>query len=199
MPCWRRLLEWMKAGVWQSIHEAMLRRLREYDQIAWDRACIDAASVPSPRGGEHTSRNPTDRGKLGCKHHILVDQRGVPLVAQISGAHLHDSRLLIPIVEAIPAIKGLSGRTRKRPENCTRTELMRHERTAPGCVGEASPHASRGTASNRVNGLAAGVGWLNEPLAGCIDFAGCESATSAAQTFIKPFFRSPARSFVGGT
>jgi transposase len=64
MTRWRRLHEWTQAGVWQSVHEAILRRLREYDQIAWDRACIDAASVPSPRGGEHTGRNPTDRGKL---------------------------------------------------------------------------------------------------------------------------------------
>jgi transposase len=64
---------------------------------------------------QHTGRKPTDRGKLGCKHHILVDQRGLPLVAQISGAQVHDSQLLIPVVEAIPAIKGLSGRARKRP------------------------------------------------------------------------------------
>ena len=34
MTCWRRLHEWTQAGVWQSIHEAVLRRLREYDQIA---------------------------------------------------------------------------------------------------------------------------------------------------------------------
>jgi transposase len=95
--------------------ETLLCRLREYDQVEWDRVCIDAASVPSPRGGEHTGPNPTDRGKLGCKHHILVDQRGLPLIAQISGAQVHDSRLLIPIVEAIPAVKGLSGRARKRP------------------------------------------------------------------------------------
>ncbi len=115
MTCWRRLHEWTQAGVWQSIHEAILRRLREYDQIAWHRACIDVASVPSPRGGEHTGPNPTNRGKLGCKHHILVAQRGLPLVAQISGAQVHDSRLLVPIVEAIPAVKGLSGRARKRP------------------------------------------------------------------------------------
>jgi transposase len=115
MTCWRRLHEWMQIGVWQSLHEAILRRLREYDQIAWERVCIDAASLPSPRGGEHTGRNPTNRGKLDGKHHILVDQRGLPLVAQISGAQVHDSRLLIPIVEAIPAIKGLSGRARKRP------------------------------------------------------------------------------------
>jgi len=49
-----RLHEWMKAEVWQIIDKAILHRLREYDQIASDRACIDAASAPSPQGGEHT-------------------------------------------------------------------------------------------------------------------------------------------------
>jgi transposase len=44
MTCWRRLHEWMLAGVWQRIHEAILRRLREHDQIMWDRACVDAAT-----------------------------------------------------------------------------------------------------------------------------------------------------------
>jgi transposase len=87
MTCWRRLHEWMQAGVWQSVHEAVLRRLREHDQILWDRASIDAASVPAPVGGEHTGRNPTDRGKLGCKHHVVVDQRGLPL----AGLHLRGS------------------------------------------------------------------------------------------------------------
>ena len=115
MTCWRRLHEWVQAGVWQRVHEAVLRRLREHDQIMWDRASIDAASVPAPAGGAHTGRNPTDRGKLGCKHHLLVDQRGLPLVAQISGAQVHDSRLLIPLVQSIPAVKGLPGRARKRP------------------------------------------------------------------------------------
>jgi transposase len=112
---WRRLHEWMRAGVWQSIHQALLRRLREYDQVEWERASIDAASVPSPMGGEHTGPNPTDRGKLGRKHHLLVGQRGLPLVAQISGAQVHDSRLLIPMITAIPAMAGLPGRARKRP------------------------------------------------------------------------------------
>jgi len=115
MTCWRRLHEWMQAGVWQRVYEAVLHRLREHDQIMGDRVSADAASVPSPAGGEHTGRNPTDRGKLGCKHHLLVDQRGLPLVVQISGAQVHDSRLLIPLGESIPAVKGLSVRARKRP------------------------------------------------------------------------------------
>ena len=110
MTCWRRLHEWTQAGIWQSTHEAVLRRLREHDEIILDRASIVAASVPALAGGEHTGRNPTDRGKLGCKHHLLVDQRGLLLVAQVTGAQVHDSRLLIPLVESIPAVKGLSGR-----------------------------------------------------------------------------------------
>jgi hypothetical protein len=37
---------------------------------------------------------PTKR--RGCKHHLLVDQRGLPLVAQIAGAQVRDSRLFTP-------------------------------------------------------------------------------------------------------
>ena len=115
MTCWRRLYEWMRAGVWQRIHGAILQRLREYDQIMWERACVDAASVRAPAGGEHTGRNPTDRSKLGCKHHLLVDERGLLLVVCISGAQVRDSRFLIPWVESIPAVKGVVGRPCKRP------------------------------------------------------------------------------------
>lgn len=105
----------MRADVWQRIHEAILRRLREHDQIMWDRTCIDAASVPAPAGGAATGRNPTDRGKLGSKHHLLLDERGLPLAARISSAQVCDSRFLIPLVEPIPAVKALAGRARKRP------------------------------------------------------------------------------------
>ena len=105
----------MLAGVWQRTHENILRRLREYDQIMWDRVSVDAASVPALANGERTSWNPTDRGKLGCKHHLLVDEHGLPKVARISGAQVHDSRFLIPLIESVPAVKGLAGRARKHP------------------------------------------------------------------------------------
>lgn len=67
----------------------MLQRLREYDQIQWDRASVDSGSVSSPLGGEHIGPNPTDRSKLGCKHYLLIDQQGLPLVAKISGVQVH--------------------------------------------------------------------------------------------------------------
>ena len=49
---WRRLRNWNEAGVWRRLHEALLARLHAADQINWERACIDSASVPAP-GGAH--------------------------------------------------------------------------------------------------------------------------------------------------
>lgn len=69
MTCWRRLRDWNAAGVWEKLHHTMLVRLREHDQIDWSRASIDGSSVPSPRGGQETGPNPTDRGKLGQAAH----------------------------------------------------------------------------------------------------------------------------------
>lgn len=59
MTCWRRLRDWSAAGVWEQLHQAMLTRLREHDQIDWSRASLDGSSVPSPRGGR--KRAPTPR------------------------------------------------------------------------------------------------------------------------------------------
>lgn len=53
--------------------------------------------------------------KLGCEHHLLVVERGLTLVAWISGAQLPDSRFLMRLVDSIPAVNGLAGRARKRP------------------------------------------------------------------------------------
>jgi len=50
MTCWRRLRQWQREGVWERLHQALLYRLRQYDQIDWSRASIDGASVASPRG-----------------------------------------------------------------------------------------------------------------------------------------------------
>lgn len=36
--------------------------------------------------------NPTDRGKLGTKRHILTDQKGIPLSVIITSANAHDMK-----------------------------------------------------------------------------------------------------------
>ena len=50
MTCWRRLRDWQAQGVWQKVHHPLLNALGDADQIGWQRAAIDSASVPAPRG-----------------------------------------------------------------------------------------------------------------------------------------------------
>jgi transposase len=69
----------------------------------------------SQKGGECTGPNPTDRGKPGTKRHVLVDASGVPLALLLSAANVHDSRLLEPLLDAVPPIRQCAGRPRKRP------------------------------------------------------------------------------------
>ncbi|SFT85396.1 Transposase DDE domain-containing protein [Geodermatophilus amargosae] len=49
-------------------------------------------------------------------YHLLVDAHGLPLNVLISGANRHDSMLVEPILDSMPAIKrGGRGQTRRRP------------------------------------------------------------------------------------
>jgi transposase len=52
MTCWRRLKEWQEAGVWERLHRVLLDRLGEADQIDWERASLDSASIPAKRGAQ---------------------------------------------------------------------------------------------------------------------------------------------------
>ena len=70
----------------------------------------------SKRGGQETGPNPTDRGKPGSKHHLIVDGQGIPLAVGLSAANVHDSNFFIPLIEAVPRIARPRGAPRSRPE-----------------------------------------------------------------------------------
>ena len=94
MTCWRRLRDWQAEGVWERLHHELLNRLHDAGRIDWSRAALDSASIPAKHGGDHTDSNPTDRGKLGTKRHLVVDRNGIPLAMLLSAANVHDSRFL---------------------------------------------------------------------------------------------------------
>jgi transposase len=50
VTCWRRLREWQQAGVWDKLHQELLRRLRGANRIDFDRVCIDASAIPAKKG-----------------------------------------------------------------------------------------------------------------------------------------------------
>jgi transposase len=116
--CWRRLRDWQAAGVWRRLHGTLLNWLGDEAGIDWSRASLDSLSVRAKRGGEQTGSNPVDRGKRGSKYHLVVDRNGVPLAVRLSGANVHDSKLLEPLIDAIPPVvgpRGRPGRPRFRP------------------------------------------------------------------------------------
>lgn len=56
-----------------------------------------------------------DRGKYGSKIHLITERSGLPISVGISGANLHDSQALIPLVKGIPPIRSRRGRRRRKP------------------------------------------------------------------------------------
>src|ERR671916_155297 len=52
MTCWRRLRDWQRAGVWHRLHQGLLDRLGERDQLDWSRASVDSALVRAKGGAK---------------------------------------------------------------------------------------------------------------------------------------------------
>jgi transposase len=94
-----------------------LAELNEADRIDWDRALIDSSFVRARGGGGRTGPSPVDRRKKGSKHQIITDAGGIPLVAETTAANVPDVNPMIPLVDAIPPVRGRPGRPRRRPRS----------------------------------------------------------------------------------
>ncbi|WP_246113975.1 transposase [Streptomyces montanus] len=68
-----------------------------------------------PKGGSLTGPNPVDRGTKGSKLHVLSDAQGIPLAVAVSGANMHDSLALKPLIRGIPAVRSRRGPRPRRP------------------------------------------------------------------------------------
>ncbi|GFN10006.1 hypothetical protein Smic_85620 [Streptomyces microflavus] len=68
-----------------------------------------------PSKGAHTGPSPVDRARPGSKHHLIVDRNGTPLAVSLTSGNRHDVTQLMPLLDAMPRIRGLRGRPRHRP------------------------------------------------------------------------------------
>ncbi|MGW4037759.1 IS5 family transposase [Streptomyces sp. NPDC004778] len=116
MTCWRRLAEWTEAGVWPRLHEVLLAKLRSVNALDFSRAAVDGFSHPGAKGGSKTGRSPVDRGRTGSKHHLITDATGIPLAVTLTGGNRNDVTQLIPLLQAVPSVRGKRGRPRRRPD-----------------------------------------------------------------------------------
>lgn len=115
VTCWRRLTEWHKAGVWKKLFQNILAELRSQGKLNLKKTMVDCSYVRALEGGAKTGPNPTDRGKPGSKHHIIIDSHGIPIAIDITAANRHEITELIKLVESIPPIRGKRGRPQRRP------------------------------------------------------------------------------------
>jgi transposase len=116
MTCWRRLRDWQAAGVWGDLHQELLRRLDGAGKIDWSRAAVDSSFARAYGGAADSGPNPTDRGRPGVKHHVLVDATGIPLAIDVTPANVPEVKRLVPLVDAAGPLEEDTGEPGGRPD-----------------------------------------------------------------------------------
>ncbi|MER6691912.1 IS5 family transposase [Streptomyces minutiscleroticus] len=147
MTCWRRLRDWNEAGVWQRLHESLLAELHAAGALDWSRAVIDGSHVRAMKGGPKTGPSPVDRARPGSKHHLITEAHGIPLAVSLTGGNRNDVTQLMPLLQAVPAVRGRRGRPRRRPETLYADRGYDHDkyRKQVRAVGVTPVIARRGT------------------------------------------------------
>lgn len=67
--------------------------------------------------GSQTGPSPVDRGRAGSKHHLITDGHGTPLAVLLTGGNRNDVTQLLPLLDAIPPVRGRVGRPRRKPDS----------------------------------------------------------------------------------
>jgi transposase len=197
MTCWRRLRDWNEAGVWQQLHELLLAELRAGDVLDLSRASVDGSHLRALKGGDATGRSPVDRGKTGSKHHVIVDAHGIPLAATVTGGNRNDVTQLLPLIHAVPPIRGKRGRPRRRPGVLYADGATTTTSTAARSASWASARSSPAAAPSTAAAWARTAGSWKQPSPSCTGSADCASAGRSAPTSTKPSSPSAARSSAG--
>jgi transposase len=116
MTCWRRLRAWQQAGVWFQLHQVLLEQLDDAGKIDWSRAAVDSSFARAFGGVEGSGPNPTDRGRPGVKHHVLVDGNGIPLAIDVTPANAPEITDLLPLVDSAGPLEEGTAEPTHRPE-----------------------------------------------------------------------------------
>lgn len=97
----RHFQKWCEFGIIDRIMASIIEQCDELGGVNWEWQSADGALRKARMGGDLIGPNPTDRGKKGTKHSILVESDGGPLSIAIAGANVHDTKLLAATLDAI--------------------------------------------------------------------------------------------------
>ncbi len=88
----QRYQYWVKEGVFKQLWQLGLLQAAMMGCLDLEWQSIDGCICKSPLGGIDSGANPTDRGKLGTKRHLLTEGGGVPIAITLTGANVHDKK-----------------------------------------------------------------------------------------------------------
>jgi transposase len=115
MTCWRRLRDWQAGWGMGSAPRTAARRAPcrwAAGPGAGNRRLLARTGA---QRGQATGPSPVDRGRAGSKHHVLTDASGIPLAVILASGSRNDVTQLIPLLDAVPPIRGRVGRPRRKP------------------------------------------------------------------------------------
>ncbi|MEV6175179.1 IS5 family transposase [Streptomyces sp. NPDC051954] len=116
MTCWRRLAEWTRAGVWPRAARGSARQGARCERPGLLSCGGRRLPHPGVKGGPKTGRIPVNRGRTGSEHRLIADATGISLAATLTGGNRNDVTQLIPLLRAVPPVRGKRGRPRRRPD-----------------------------------------------------------------------------------
>jgi transposase len=143
------------------------------------------------KGGLKTGPRPVDRGRLGSKHHLLVDGGGIPLAWTLTGGNRNDVTQLLELLDRVPPVRRRIGRPRRRPRTLIADRGYDHDKYRRldwqrGVKPIIAPRPTTAPAS------AATAGSSNEPSPDSTTAAASSSVPTAATTPTKASQPSPA-------
>jgi hypothetical protein len=87
--CYRCMVEWQQARVWERLHAQLLSELRAGGELEWSRA-MPTRGTCRRKGGAATGPSPVVTARNGSKHHLLDDASGIPLAWTLTGGNRDD-------------------------------------------------------------------------------------------------------------
>ena len=54
--CYRRMVEWQQAGVWEELHALLLSELQAAGELEWSRAIADSSQIQAKKGAPKRAR-----------------------------------------------------------------------------------------------------------------------------------------------
>jgi Transposase DDE domain len=109
------------------MRELLLAERRGAGLLDFTRAAVGSSRLRAMKGGPATGPSPVDRAKAGSQHHLIVEAHGIPLAAITTGGNRNDVTQLLPLIGAIPPVRGLRGRPRQRPRHLYADRGYDHE------------------------------------------------------------------------